>query len=72
MLNFRILMSPNKTIPNSNIIKKYLSVLEVISSLNCEIIQLEESKKVSDLAIVALSLNVHFICIQFASQQKSK
>jgi IS5 family transposase len=59
-------MSPNKTISMSNIVKNYLRVLEVISSLNCELIYksgVGRKQKMSDLEIVALSLTAEFMSI---------
>jgi hypothetical protein len=51
----------------SNIVKKYLRVLEVISSLNCELEFKSgvgrKEKKISDLEVVAMSLTVEFISI---------
>jgi hypothetical protein len=59
-------MSPNKTISMSNIVKNYLRVLEVISSLNCELefkSDVGRKPKMSDLEIVALSLTAEFMSI---------
>lgn len=59
-------MSPNKTISMSNIVKNYLRVLEVISSLNCELIYksgVGRKQKMSDLEVVALSLTAEFMSI---------
>jgi len=59
-------MSPNKTISMSNIVKNYLRVLEVISSLNCELIYksgIGRKQKMSDLEVVALSLTAEFMSI---------
>ena len=50
----------------SNIVKKYLRVLEVISSLNCELEYKSgagRKHKMSDLEIVALSLTAEFMSI---------
>ena len=50
----------------SNIVKKYLRVLEVISSLNCELIYksgVGRKQKMSDLEVVALSLTAEFMSI---------
>ena len=50
----------------SNIVKKYLRVLEVISSLNCELefkSGVGRKQKMSDLEIVALSLTAEFMSI---------
>ncbi|QBN19037.1 IS982 family transposase [Flavobacterium nackdongense] len=50
----------------SNIVKKYLRVLEVISSLNCELefkTGVGRKHKMSDLEIVALSLTAEFMSI---------
>lgn len=50
----------------SNIVKKYLRVLEVISSLNCELefkSGIGRKQKMSDLEIVALSLTAEFMSI---------
>ena len=50
----------------SNIVKKYLRVLEVISSLNCELefkSGVGRKHKMSDLEIVALSLTAEFMSI---------
>ena len=59
-------MLPNKTISMSNIVKNYLRVLEVISSLNCELIYksgVGRKQKMSDLEVVALSLTAEFMSI---------
>ena len=59
-------MSPNKTISMSNIIKNYLRVLEVISSLNCELefkSNVGRKQKMTDLEVVALSLTAEFMSI---------
>ena len=59
-------MSPNKTISMSNIVKNYLRVLEVISSLNCELnfkSGVGRKQKMSDLEVVALSLTAEFMSI---------
>ena len=59
-------MSSNKTISMSNIVKNYLRVLEVISSLNCELIYksgVGRKQKMSDLEVVALSLTAEFMSI---------
>jgi hypothetical protein len=50
----------------SNIVKNYLSVLEVISSLNCELMYksgVGRKQKMSDLEVVALSLTAEFMSI---------
>ena len=50
----------------SNIVKKYLRVLEVIRSLNCELefkSGVGRKQKMSDLEIVALSLTAEFMSI---------
>jgi hypothetical protein len=50
----------------SNIVKNYLRVLEVISSLNCELeykFGVGRKTKMSDLEIVALSLTAEFMSI---------
>ena len=50
----------------SNIVKKYLRVLEVISSLNCELefkSGIGRKQKMSDLEVVALSLTAEFMSI---------
>ena len=50
----------------SNIVKNYLRVLEVISSLNCELIHksgVGRRQKMSDLEVVALSLTAEFMSI---------
>ncbi|SCY33065.1 hypothetical protein SAMN02745938_1161, partial [Flavobacterium psychrophilum DSM 3660] len=50
----------------SNIIKNYLRVLEVISSLNCELEYksgVGRNQKMSDLEVVALSLTAEFMSI---------
>ena len=59
-------MSLNKPIFMSNIVKKYLRVLEVISSLNCESNYksgVGRKEKMSDLEVVALSLTAEFMSI---------
>lgn len=59
-------MSLNKTISMSNIVKNYLRVLEVISSLNCELIYksgVGRKQKMTDLEVVALSLTAEFMSI---------
>ena len=58
--------SPNKPIFMSNIVKNYLRVLEVISSLNCELEYksgVGRNQKMSDLEVVALSLTAEFMSI---------
>lgn len=50
----------------TNIVKKYLKVLEVISSLNCELdfkSGIGRKEKMSDLEVVALSLTAEFMSI---------
>ena len=50
----------------SNIIKNYLRVLEVISSLNCELefkSNVGRKQKMTDLEVVALSLTAEFMSI---------
>ncbi len=50
----------------SNIVKNYLSVLEVISSLNCELdfkSSVGRKQKMSDLEVVALSLTAEYMSI---------
>ena len=50
----------------SNIVKKYLRVLEVISSLNCELefkSDVGRKYKMTDLEVVALSLTAEFMSI---------
>ena len=50
----------------SNIVKNYLRVLEVISSLNCELIYksgIGRKQKMSDLEVIALSLTAEFMSI---------
>jgi hypothetical protein len=50
----------------ANIVKKYLRVLEVISSLNCELefkSGVGRKEKMSDLEVVALSLTAEFMSI---------
>ena len=50
----------------SNIVKNYLRVLEVIRSLNCELIYksgVGRKQKMSDLEVVALSLTAEFMSI---------
>lgn len=50
----------------SNIVKNYLRVLEVISSLNCELIYksgVGRKQKMSDLEVVALSLTAEFMSV---------
>ena len=50
----------------SNLVKNYLRVLEVISSLNCELIYksgVGRKQKMSDLEVVALSLTAEFMSI---------
>ena len=59
-------MSQNKPISMTNIVKNYLRVLEVISSLNCELIYksgVGRKQKMSDLEVVALSLTAEFMSI---------
>ena len=66
MLKFSILKSLNKPIFMSNIVKNYLRVLEVISSLNCEAKYksgVGRIQKMSDLEVVALSLTAEFMSI---------
>ena len=50
----------------SNIVKNYLKVFEVISSLNCELIYhsgVGRKQKMSDLEVIALSLTAEFMSI---------
>lgn len=50
----------------SKIIKNYLRVLEVISSLNCELefkSDVGRKQKMSDLEVIALSLTAEFMSI---------
>jgi len=50
----------------SNIVKNYLRVLEVISSLNCELefkSDVGRKYKMTDLEVVALSLTAEFMSI---------
>jgi hypothetical protein len=66
ILNFSILKSSNKPTFMTNIVKKYLKVLEVISSLNCELefkSGIGRKEKMSDLEVVALSLTAEFMSI---------
>ena len=59
-------MSPNKPIFMSNIVKNYLRVLEVISSLNCDLelkSDVGRKQKMTDLEVVALSLTSEFMSI---------
>ena len=59
-------MNSKKKISMSNIIKNYLRVLEVISSLNCELefkLDVDRKQKIYDLEIVALSLTAEFMSI---------
>ena len=59
-------MNSKKTISMLNIIKNYLRVLEVISSLNCELefkLDVDRKQKIYDLEIVALSLTAEFMSI---------
>jgi hypothetical protein len=66
ILKFSILKSPNKPISVSNILKNYLRILEVVSSL--EDINLCPTKvgrkpKMTDLEVVALGLTSEFMSI---------
>ena len=48
----------------SNIVKNYFRVLEVISSLNCELeykSDVGRKQKMSDLEVVALSLTAEYV-----------
>ena len=66
ILKFSILKSQNKPTFMANIVKKYLRVLEIISSLNCELefkSSVGRKCKMSDLEIVALSLTAEFMSI---------
>jgi len=59
-------MSPNKLISMTNIVKNYFRVLEVVSSLNCELVYksgVGRKEKMSDLEVVALSLTAEFMSI---------
>lgn len=59
-------MSPNKPISMSNIVKNYFRVLEVISSLNCELeykSDVGRKQKMSDLEVIAMSLTAEFMSI---------
>ena len=66
ILKFSILMSPNKPISMTNIVKNYFRVLEVISSLNCDLVYksgVGRKVKMTDLEVVALSLTSEFMSI---------
>ena len=66
MLIFSILKSKSEPIFKSNIVKNYLSVLEVISSLNCELEYksgVGRIQKMSDLEVVTLSFTAEFMSI---------
>lgn len=66
ILKFSILMSPNKPISMSNIVKNYLRVLEVLSSLNIDSSFTNRAGrkcKMSDIEIVALSITAEFMSI---------
>jgi hypothetical protein len=66
ILKFSILKSQNKPTFMTNIVKKYLRVLEVISSLNCELefkSGVGRKQKMTDLEVVALSLTAEFMSI---------
>jgi hypothetical protein len=66
MLKISVLKSPNKPIFISNIVKNYLRVLEVISSLDCELevkSDVGRKYKMTDLEVVALSLTAEFMSI---------
>jgi len=59
-------MSPNKPISMTNIVKNYFRVLEVISSLNCDLVYksgVGRKVKMTDLEVVALSLTSEFMSI---------
>ncbi len=65
-LKFSIFKSLNKPISMPNIVKNYFRVLEVISSLNCELENKSDvgrKQKMSDLEVVALSLTAEFMSI---------
>jgi hypothetical protein len=60
------LNSSNKLILVTNIVKNYFRVLEVISSLNCELEYksgVNRIQKISDLEVIALSLIAEFMSI---------
>ena len=66
ILKFSILKSQNKPTFMTNIVKNYFRVLEVISSLNCELeykSDVGRKQKMSDLEVVALSLTAEFMSI---------
>jgi len=66
ILKFSILKSQNKPISMSNIVKNYLRVLEVISSLSIEFndtLRAGRKLKMSDKEVVALSLTAEFMSI---------
>ena len=66
ILKFSILKLQNKPISMTNIVKNYRRVLEVISSLNCELEYKNNAgrkQKMSDLEVVALSLTSEFMSI---------
>lgn len=59
-------MSPNKRIFISNIVKNYLRVLEVISSLNIDFvpnIRARRKVKITDYEVVALSLTAEYMSL---------
>jgi hypothetical protein len=59
-------MSPNKPISMTNIVKNYFRVLEVISSLNCDLVYksgVGRKVKMTDIEVVALSLTSEFMSI---------
>lgn len=65
-LKFSILRSTNKQISMSKIVKSYFRVLEVISSLGCELKYnscVGRKEKIIDLEVIALSLMAEFMSI---------
>src|SRR5690554_3173695 len=65
-LQFSILKSQNKPISMSKIVKNYFRVLEVVSSLGCELKYksgVGRKEKMTDLEVVALSLTAEFMSI---------
>ena len=66
ILNSSILKSPKKPTFITNIVKNYFRVLEVISSLNCELeykFGVSRIHKMSDLELIALILTAEFMSI---------
>lgn len=75
MLKIKILKLKTKPISMTNIVKNYLRVLEIISSLNCESgdkSNVGRKQKMSDSKVVVLSLTAEFMCAIYMQEIKDK